>query len=44
MRPGHVGTAKGDGEAPNHLSGGAGAPHAGTAPGVPASATGLVAR
>jgi hypothetical protein len=30
-----VGTARGDGEALNHLSGGAGAPHAGTAPGVP---------
>ncbi len=29
------GTARGDGEAPNHHSGGAGAPHAGAVPGVP---------
>ncbi|MGW0759221.1 pectate lyase family protein [Streptomyces sp. NPDC002814] len=34
-RPGHVDAARGDGEALNHLAGGAGAPHAGTAPGVP---------
>ena len=31
-RPGHMATARGDGEALNHHSGGAGAPHAGTAP------------
>ncbi|WP_411089385.1 Gfo/Idh/MocA family protein [Streptomyces sp. 061-3] len=34
-RPGQVGVARGDGEALNHHSGGAGAPHTGTAPGVP---------
>ncbi|MFE7843248.1 metallophosphoesterase [Streptomyces sp. NPDC057474] len=34
-RPGRVGAARGEGEALNHLAGGAGAPHAGTAPGVP---------
>ncbi|MEV3908776.1 pectate lyase family protein [Streptomyces canus] len=34
-RSGHVGAARGDGEALSHLAGGAGAPHAGTAPGVP---------
>ncbi|MDQ0905172.1 hypothetical protein QFZ22_001157 [Streptomyces canus] len=34
-RPGQMGTARGDGEAPNHHSGGAGAPHAGAVPGVP---------
>ncbi|MFI9584181.1 serine hydroxymethyltransferase [Streptomyces sp. NPDC052236] len=34
-RPGQVGTARGDGEALNHLSGGAEAPHAGAVPGVP---------
>ncbi len=34
-RPGHVDAARGDGEALSHLSGGAGAPHAGAAPGVP---------
>ena len=30
-----MGTARGDGEALNHHSGGAGAPHAGAVPGVP---------
>ncbi|MGW0879783.1 hypothetical protein [Streptomyces sp. NPDC002671] len=30
-----MGTARGDGEAPNHHSGGAGAPHADAVPGVP---------
>ncbi|WP_449657707.1 glycosyl hydrolase family 95 catalytic domain-containing protein [Streptomyces acidicola] len=35
VRPGHMGTARGGGEAPNHHSGGAGAPHAGAVPGVP---------
>ncbi|WP_329384318.1 PfkB family carbohydrate kinase [Streptomyces sp. NBC_01351] len=30
-----MGPARGGGEAPNHLSGGEGAPHAGTVPGVP---------
>ncbi|MEU1515363.1 pectate lyase [Streptomyces sp. NPDC005811] len=34
-RPGHVSAARGDEEALNHLSGGAGAPHAGTTLGVP---------
>ncbi|MFG3290315.1 pectin esterase [Streptomyces sp. NPDC048179] len=34
-RPGHVSAANGDGEALSHLVGGAGAPHADTAPGVP---------
>ena len=34
-RPGQMGTARGDGEASNHHSGGAGAPHAGALPGVP---------
>ncbi|MGW7690095.1 ankyrin repeat domain-containing protein [Streptomyces asiaticus] len=35
VRPGQLSSARGDGEALNHLSGGAGAPHAGTAPDVP---------
>jgi hypothetical protein len=35
MQPGHMSTARGDGEALNHHSGGAGAPHAGTVSGVP---------
>ncbi|MFD9327154.1 hypothetical protein [Streptomyces sp. NPDC060065] len=35
LRPGHVGVAIGDGEAPNHLTGGAGAPTADATPGVP---------
>ncbi|WP_285438048.1 FAD-dependent oxidoreductase [Streptomyces sp. ISL-98] len=34
-RSGQMGTARGDGEALNHHSGGAGAPHAGAVPGVP---------
>jgi hypothetical protein len=34
-RSGHMGAARGDGEALNHHSGGAGAPHAGTVLGVP---------
>lgn len=42
-RPGHMGTARGDGEAPNHHSGGAGAPTAGAVPGVP-DRTATVAR
>ena len=38
LRPGHVGVTKGDGEAPNHLAGGTGAPIADTTPGVPSRA------
>ena len=34
-RPGPMGTARGGGEAPGHLPGGAGAPHAGAVPGSP---------
>ena len=34
-RLGHVGRSRGDGEAPNHRSGGVGAPHSGALPGVP---------
>ncbi|MFK0104306.1 alpha-L-fucosidase [Streptomyces sp. NPDC091217] len=35
LRPGHVDVARGDGEAPNHLAGGTGAPTADATPGVP---------
>jgi hypothetical protein len=35
LRPGHMGVARGDGEAPNHLAGDTGAPTADATPGAP---------